>query len=174
MKLFEDIPGVRSAAISTYTPLSGRDRGALVEVRGYRPSTSEDATVHTNQVSEGYFESLGIGLVRGRLLTERDAEGTAKVALINESAARKFFGDRDPIGESLEFTRTGGSVSYQIVGVVRDTKHMNLREPSQRFAFIPMRQPRDAEQRVTLLLASGTPGKEHGSPAARAESARGD
>jgi predicted permease len=154
------IPNVRSAAISTFTPLSGRDRGALVRVRGYQPQNTDDATVHTNQVSEGYLESLGISLVRGRLLTERDAAGATKVVLINESAARKFFGDRDPIGEPMVFTRKGGDVSYQVAGVVRDTKHRNLREQASAFAYIPMRQPRDADRRITLTLTSANPGRE--------------
>jgi ABC-type antimicrobial peptide transport system permease subunit len=51
-------------------------------------------------------------------------------------------------------------VSYRIVGIVRDTKHMNLREAAPRFVFLPMRQPRDVEQRVTLVLASSIPGRE--------------
>jgi predicted permease len=154
------IPSVRSAAISTFTPLSGRDRGALVRVRGYQPLSTEESTVHTNQVSEGYLESLGISLLRGRLLTERDAETTAKVVLINEVAAHKFFGDRDPVGEALVFTRKDSDVPYQIVGVVRDAKHINLRESAPRFAYIPMRQSRDADRRITLTLASATPGRE--------------
>ena len=160
LEIVRRIPTVRSAAISTFTPLSGRDRGAVVRIRGYQPQSTGDATVHTNQVSEGYFELLGISLVRGRLLTERDAEGAAKVVLINESAAHKFFGDRDPIGEPLVFTRKGDDVPYRIVGVVRNTKHMNLREQAPRFAYIPMRQSRDADQRITLMLTSGNPDRE--------------
>ncbi|HYP08661.1 MAG TPA: ABC transporter permease, partial [Bryobacteraceae bacterium] len=166
-RVLEDVrrvPGVKRAAISAYTPLSGRDSGAMVRVRGYVPSTSEDATVHTNQVSEGYFEALGIPLVRGRLLTESDTGETNRVALVNTSAARKFFGERDPIGESLEFTRKGGATSYRIVGVVGDTKHMNLRDPAPRFAFIPIRQPRDSDRRVTLVLASNSPGEDRALP----------
>ena len=154
------VPAVRAAGISTFTPLSGRDRGGLVRVRGYEPPTSEDATIHINQVSEGYFESLGIPLLRGRLFTSRDADGAAKVAVINESATRKYFGDRDPIGETLTFLRKGGDSSYRIVGVVCDTKHMNLREAAARFAFISIRQPRDAEQRVTFVIASSLPNRQ--------------
>jgi predicted permease len=154
------IPDVRSAAIATFTPLSGRDSGALVRIRGYQPASTEDATIHTNQVSEDYFESLGISLVRGRVLTERDADGAPKVVLINESAARRFFGDRDPVGEQLVFTRKGGDVSYQIAGVVQDTKHRNLREQPPRFAYIPMRQPRDVDRRITMILTPQTPGRE--------------
>jgi len=154
------LPGVRAAAVSIFTPLSGRDRGRLVRVRGYEPATTEDATIHINQVSEGYFEVLGMSLLRGRLFTDRDAERATRVALINESAVRKFFEDRDPIGESLELRRTGGYSAYRIIGVVRDTKHMDLREASKRFAFLPLRQPIDVEQRVTLLVAPGAPNGE--------------
>jgi predicted permease len=152
------IPAVQAASISTLTPLSGRDRAAPVRVRGYEPPSRKDSVIHVNQVSEGYFETLGIGLLRGRLLTERDAEEAIKVALINQSAARKYFADRDPIGESLEFDRGGTAKSvYQIIGVVRDTKHRDLRGPSPPFAFIPIRQPLDAERRVTLAVASTAP-----------------
>lgn len=162
-RVLEDVravPGIKQAVISSYTPLSGRERGALVKVHGYQPAASEDSTVHTNQVSEGYFEALGIRLIKGRLLAESDAGDANRVTLVNESAARKFFGERDPIGEPLEFTRKGGVTSYRIVGVVGDTKHMNLRDPTPRFAFIPMRQSRDADRRVTLVLTSSAGGKE--------------
>jgi predicted permease len=152
------IPGVRSAGLSTFTPLSGRDRQALVRVRGYEPASVEDRVIHVNQVSEGYFETLGIPLLLGRLLTGQDAEAALKIALINEAAARKYFGERDPIGQSLEFGRRGTADGvYRIAGVVRDTKHLSLREAAPPFAFIPIRQPREAERRVTLAVASTAP-----------------
>jgi predicted permease len=149
------IPGVQTAALSTFTPLSGRDRGAHVKITGFTATMFEDGIAHLNQVSEGYFETLGIPLLRGRLLTEQDAQGAPAVALINESSARKFFGDREPIGQLVEFERKGRVVnSYRIAGVVGDTKHMNLREATPRFVFLPIRQPKDSEGRVTLVVAS--------------------
>jgi predicted permease len=149
------IPGVRAAAISTYTPLSGRDRGALVRIAGYTPNGFDESLVHLNQVSEGYFEALGIPLLRGRFFTDQDAEGAPKVALINESASSKFFGDREAIGQVVEFDRPGTAhPSYRIVGVVKDTKHMNLREAAPRFLFLPTRQPKDSEGRVTLIVTA--------------------
>lgn len=156
LEALRGVPGVRVAGLSTFTPLSGRDSGAAVRIRGYQPATVDDSVVRVNQVSDGYFETFGISLLRGRLLSDRDAEGSPKVALINEAAARKYFAQRDPIGQSLEFDRTEDDV-YRIVGVVRDTKHRNLREPAPRFAFIPLRQPRDAAGRVTLVVGSTTP-----------------
>jgi predicted permease len=149
------IPGVRSAGLSTFTPLSGRDRGGPVRVRGYEPPTFEDSLIHVNQISEGYFETLGISLLRGRLPVGQNAEGAPKTAWINETAARKYFAGRDPIGQSLEFHGLGKPDSvYRIAGVVRDTKHMNLREPVPPFAFLPMRQPREWDRRVTLAVSS--------------------
>ncbi len=158
LQAVRETPGVRTAGLSTFTPLSGRDRGALVRIRGYEPASTEDSAVRVNQVSDGYFETLGIRLLRGRLLTDGDAEGAVKVALINESAARRYFSGRDPIDQSLEFERSATVDSvYRIIGIVRDTKHMNLREPPPPFTFIPIRQPRDAEGRVTLAIAPTTP-----------------
>ncbi|HEU0141467.1 MAG TPA: ABC transporter permease, partial [Bryobacteraceae bacterium] len=155
-----ETPGVSNAALCVFTPLSGRDSGATpVRIRGYQPANVEDSTVRVDHVSEGYFETLGIRLLRGRLLSERDREGTLPVAVINESAARQFFGERDPIGQALEFPGKGAAnVVYRIVGVVGDTKHNDLREASPRFAFIPIRQPLDAYRRLTLTVASAVPG----------------
>ena len=152
-------PGVRSAAVANYTPLSGRDRGAMVRVSGSEPLAPAESTIHMNHVSAGYFETLGIDLVDGRLITDQDVSG-ATVALINESAARRFFGNRRPIGEALEFPSKGPEGVYRIVGIVRDAKHRNLREASPPFAFLPIREPRDVDQRVTLMLYATNPGQE--------------
>jgi predicted permease len=152
------IPGVGIAGLSTFTPLSGRDPGATPMRFSGEPADVSDGSVRVNQVSEGYFETLGTQLLRGRLLTDRDAAGSPRVALINESAARKYFGERDPIGRFLEFDKTGiAGTAYQIVGVVNDTKHRNLREPFPAFVFVPTRQPLNAERRVTLVVTSTVP-----------------
>jgi ABC-type antimicrobial peptide transport system permease subunit len=95
-------------------------------------------------------------LLEGRLFTAQDTEGAPRVAVINESAARKFFGGRDPGGQLLAF----GKVEYRIVGVVRDTKHNSLREPSVPFAFLPLRQALYPERRITLSAAPAAPGGE--------------
>jgi len=152
---------VGSAAMSVLTPLSGRDRGASVKVRGFEPSQSQDSSIRINQVSDRYFETLGIPLLRGRLLTEQDAEQAPYVALINESAARKFFADRDPIGQTLEFPRTGTpGTFYRVVGVVGNTSHTSLREAPPPFAFIPVRQPLDFDRRLTLIVSPKPPNAE--------------
>ena len=157
LRAVRELPGVRASGFCVFTPLSGRDVGAPVRIRGFQPATAEEATIRVNHVSDGYFETLGIKLLRGRLLTLSDTENTPKVALINETAARTYFRGIDPIGQSLEFPRKGApDDEYRIVGVVRDTKHKNLREPSPRLTYLSIQQPRDAYRRLTLTVTSGT------------------
>jgi predicted permease len=150
------VTGVKSASLATYTPLSQRDRWRPVAVHGYVPATPEDSLAHYNHVSDGYFETLGVPLKEGRLFTALDAESAPKVAVINESAARKFFAGRDAVGQVLAFDRK----EYRVVGVVRDMKHNSLREPAAPFVFLPLRQALNPEHRITLSVASLAPGGE--------------
>ena len=150
------IPGVKSASLATFTPLSQRDRWRPVAVRGYVPASGADDIIHFEHVSEGYFETLGTPLLEGRLFTAQDRESAPKVAVINQSAARKFFDGRRPIGQLLTFDK----LEYRIVGVVRDMKHNSLREPPVPFAFVPLRQPLYPERRITLSVAPAAPGRE--------------
>lgn len=148
------LPGVRAASLSVLTPLSGRDTGKLVTVRGFRPRHEQDRIVHLNHVSDDYFRTFGVRLIAGRTFTPRDAQRAPKVAIVNEAAAKAYFPGRSPIGETLSF---GESQIYQVVGVVRDYKHMTLREPVPRFAFVPLWQPLDPISRITLAVSSDQP-----------------
>jgi predicted permease len=148
------IPGVRAASLSVLTPLSGRDTGRAIAVAGFQPQSRADATVRLNHVSEDYFRTFGIELVRGRDFTPKDAVRAAKVAIINEAAERAYFAGRSAIGETLRF---GESNVYEVVGVVRNYKHRNLREAAPRFAFVPMWQPLDGISRITLAVSSLEP-----------------
>jgi predicted permease len=145
------LPGVRAASLSVLTPLSGRDTATLVTASGYTSLHEMDRSVHVNHVSEDYFQAFGMRLGRGRAFTRADAGPSAKVAVINEAAARAYFAHREPIGESLDFGRSG---VYQIVGVVQDAKHLSLREPAPRFVFVPLWQPLDRIGRTTLAVSS--------------------
>src|SRR5206468_3805291 len=98
----------------------------------------------------GYFETLGVPLLEGRLFTLQDEEGAPGVVVINEAAARKFFAGRYPVGQLLAFDKVG----FRIVGVVRDTKHNSLREGSAPFVFVPLRQPLYSHNRITLSVAA--------------------
>ena len=147
------LPGVRAAAISVLTPLSGRDRGRQVRVAGYTPPTPRDGSIKINLVSDDYFQTFGISLRAGRAVTSGDATG-ARVAVVNAAAAARFFGGRTPIGETLDFGAYG---SFQVVGIVADHKHRAIREPAPPMAFLPIWLASDGPARVTLSVVSDQP-----------------
>jgi predicted permease len=148
------LPGVQQASLSTLSPLGGIDAVKPVEVAGFTPNAPPDKEVRLNQVSPGFFQTFGIGLLAGRAFTEADNETTPQVALLNETAARFYFGDRNPIGAQLSFNRGRKSppAIYQIVGVVRDSRYNSLREPDTRTVYLPMRQALDQLGRLTLAV----------------------
>jgi ABC-type antimicrobial peptide transport system permease subunit len=144
------LPGVRSASLSVLTPLSGRNTG-----------TTARAEVRLNHVSEDYFRTFGIEVLAGRPFTRQDAAGAIKVVVLNETATRSAFVDRSALGERVTLE---GTDSYQVVGVVRDHKHLSVREPPQPMAFVPIWQPVTSISRLTLSVSSSVPG----TPTARA------
>jgi predicted permease len=146
------LPGVRSASLSVVTPLSGRDRGRLVTVSGDDARADRDRAIKLNLVADDYFQTFGIDMRAGRPLTASDANGTP-VAVVNEAAARKFFGARSPLGATLDFGDYG---RFQVVGVARDHKHRAIREAAPPMAYLPLWHPVDSPERVTLSVASSS------------------
>ncbi len=152
----ERLPGVRSASLSTLSPLDGDDRGIGVTVPGFTPSAERDKEIRLNQVSPGYFQTFGIAVLQGRAFTDSDHETAPKVALLNEAAARFYFGDRNPIGARLSVMR--GDKVHQVVGIVKDSRYQNLREPDTRMIYLPTTQAFDRLGRLTLAVnATGRP-----------------
>jgi len=153
------LPGVRSASLTTLSPLDGADRGVAIEVSGFTPGSDRDKGSRLNQVSPGYFQTYGVPIVQGRSFTDADNESAPKVALFNEVAARFYFGDRSPLGAQIRFgRREQPSQPYEIVGVVKDTRNLNLREADTRTVYLPFTQARDRLGRLTLAVrAEGKP-----------------
>ena len=100
------IPGVRSASLSVMSPLSGMERGVLIEVPGFASHAERDNAISLNHVTPGYFETMGIPLVLGRAFNAGDAANAPRVALLNETAARFYFGGRSPVGVSDSLSRS--------------------------------------------------------------------
>ena len=147
------VPGVISAGWATMHPLSGRDRGALVEVPGFMAQTDAGKRIHLAAVSPEYFDTLGITMLLGRGFTAGDHGRAGKVAILNETAARFYFGNRDPIGRSVQFTNyPSRDLQYEVVGVVRDTIHDNLRESASRFIYLPIPQHVEPINRLALAV----------------------
>ncbi len=145
LQYVEAYPGVISAAVSSSLP-SGA--GALSEVEVPGKVHSEPWHAGLALCSEGYFKTLEVKIVRGRLLSESDVDSSRHVAVINQSLGRKFFGKEDPIGRTLKFTlseqrpQTPKYADFEIIGVVADTRNnRSLTNSPIPEAFVPYTMP---------------------------------
>jgi putative ABC transport system permease protein len=120
------LPGIQSAALASALPLAGPTRRLIgIEIDGHlqHEQGGEPATVDANFVSPDYFQTMGIQTRAGRAFTSQDGAETPRVAIINETLARRFFPNENPIGHRLLFI---GNEPATIVGVVGDAYNRGL------------------------------------------------
>ncbi len=135
------IPGVRSVSAAENPVLTDSNSASNITVEGYQRQENENMDVHHNRIGPDYFATMGVPLLNGREFTLSDAANSPKVAIINETMARRFFANRNPIGARFAFG-AGNRVrpNIEIVGVVKDSKHATAREQSRPFAYLPYAQ----------------------------------
>jgi predicted permease len=138
-----EAPGVSAASVATMNPLSGWYRGVKIAIHGPVQGEEKDRGISINQVTDGYFETTGIRLLAGRLFTPRDRSGSLRVAILNETAARAFFGAETPLGRRVNFPGQRVQDEFEIVGIVADTRYKDLRTPDERMAYVPLEQAID-------------------------------
>src|SRR5262245_29101193 len=131
------LPGVRSASMSTRGLLSDNDNGSPIIVEGYAPRPTDEYFIAWNLVGPKFFETVGMRLLTGREFELQDSGTSARVAIINESFARYYFGRQNPIGKHID---TAGRGPSEIIGVVRDAKYNRLREREVKMIYRPWRQ----------------------------------
>jgi putative ABC transport system permease protein len=151
------LPGVQAAGATNPLPMAGDTVLGFV-VQG-RPPLPPGAGQSTNyySVSADYFKAMGIRLLRGRLISERDTKEAPHVAVINETMAKKIFPDEDPIGKRITFDdREANPDWYEIVGVVGDVKQYGLDQATPMQTYEPYTQ--QTYPFMTLVArASGDP-----------------
>jgi predicted permease len=132
------IPGVHSASLSDMEPITGGggwDNSVWVE--GYTPRPDENMTVYLNSVGPKYFETLRTPLLLGRDFSPQDTETTPMVAIVNQTMARYFFGNSNPIGRKFGWWgEDKNKRQFEVVGVVKDSKYETLRERIPRTAYL--------------------------------------
>jgi predicted permease len=158
LERIQRLPGVDSTSLSTMTPLDGSGRGIGIDVAGFTTTSERDRGISLNQVSTGFLSTLKIPLVDGRDFRAEDHEAAPKVALLNETAAKFYFGGRSAIGGLIN--RHGQKDIYQIVGVVKDSHYDNLREPDSRRLYLPMTQAFDSLRNMRLSVRTTRAGNE--------------
>jgi putative ABC transport system permease protein len=159
----EGLPGVRSVTLSGVTPISGAGASRFVEVEGFLEAAEARRYIPLNWVGPRYFETFGTPLLAGREFAFADRSGPP-VAIVNQTMARYYFGDRNPIGGRFRFVGpsnsggTGPSQAYEIVGVVGDAKYLDLREIPPRTIYLnAFQEPRMFASRFALRT-TGRPG----------------
>ena len=138
------IPGVASASLALYGPLEGMNWSipiCIAGVPGRIPARDDERAPSINRVSPHYFETVGTRLLRGRAIDERDTPATHRVVVINQTFARKYFPNRDPLGGHLGLgSDPRHAADYEIVGIVEDAKYTNPRVPAYATEFLPLLQ----------------------------------
>jgi putative ABC transport system permease protein len=148
------LPGVEAASISRHAPLLGGYASAVIDIEGR--ADIKKAGVGFHSVSPDYFKTLGIALLRGRVFTPQDRAGAPRVAMINKSAAERFFPGEDPIGKRLRpFVTTQyqtAELFVEIVGVAADVPYGRLEEAIGPDVYVSALQP--TEQMRMLIVRS--------------------
>jgi predicted permease len=124
------VPGVETVAVADWALLNGNSRNNFVSVNGAPPT---QVLAYFRYVSPGWIDAMRIPLKDGRDFRANDTSPGA--AIVNEAFSKAFFNGENPVGKSFE--RTAGGMRYQIVGLVRDARYRNMREPILPVAFVP-------------------------------------
>jgi predicted permease len=147
----EAVPGVRSCTMSVM-PLIGRSEWeAPVQPDGGRPPAS--AFIHV--VRWNFLETMGMPLLTGRDLTAADAQGRPRVAVVNETMARRIFGESSPLGRHFRFVEGADrDAAIEVIGVARDAKYASLDQPVPPTLFMPHTQVSPSGMTVEVRTAT--------------------
>ena len=145
------VPSVSSVGVTTRLP-GTTDSGRM----GVRAAGTTDPTTFATSriVTDGYFETLGVPLVRGRVLGPQDRLGTPPVAVVNETFVRLHFPGRDGLGERFQFTYKPDGEIFTVVGVVRDERLGPIDSAPPEAFYLPWRQNSKADLPLALAVRS--------------------
>jgi len=136
------IPGVEQVSFSLYTPMEGDNWSETIYIEGQPtpPPGSNENNASWVRCSDGYFESTGTKILKGRAINLQDTPSSTKVAVVNSTFAKHFFKDGDPIGHHFGVVEEKYAGSYEIVGVTEDTEYWGPTSKIRPMFFIPETQ----------------------------------
>jgi len=130
------VPGIESVTLASSLPATAGGRNMQLGPNETRPAVNEKVSIDIVSVAPRFFETTGLSLLRGRDFRRIDSDKSAKVMIVNETMARKFWPQADPVGQSFQ----EGEDTYEVVGVARDTKYRHLRETPAMTMYLPLTQ----------------------------------
>lgn len=138
---FTALPGVRHASYARIAPLSDNNWSSVIVVPGYVPTKLGDQSVNMNGVETGYLATMEIPVLRGRDFTARDAARDGpKVAIVNQTFAKKYFGSEDVIGRRFGTRPNLPAPDIEIVGLVRDAPYSQVKSSPPPVSLFPYEQ----------------------------------
>lgn len=145
-----ELPGLDAVCASSDAPFGGRGLGGGVG-RAEEPDRSRDVVAGHQYVTSDFFHTLGIRLIRGRVISALDNQATSlRVMVLSEEMARALFGEEDPIGHRVVFRRT----EWEVIGVVGNWKFRSLEGTAARFFYLPFVFN---SGRASVIVRSGLP-----------------
>lgn len=152
------IPGISSAAITEIVPLSGNGEAHDLAMGASTPFADDSKVPLFNHVSPGYFETLETPLLAGRDFDEHDVAGAPLAAIVNETFARDIAKAGNPVGMTFRVRRLSVVTGpYEIVGLVKDTKYLDLREDPQPIVYTATAQYDHPDTDAQMVIRSTLP-----------------
>lgn len=134
------LPGIQSAAIARFSPISGHSSFGNFSIQGYQPPPGKELRLWSLSVGPRFFETVKIPITLGRVIEARDAADTTPVAVVNQTFVKEYFPGTNPIGQHIEHGFPFKAPGVEIVGVVGDSKFFDLREEPKPMVFYPVAQ----------------------------------
>lgn len=148
------VPGVTGVSYSNFIPLEfGEGPDAEIAVEGYGPAAGEPMRMMNSSVSPGYFDVLGIPLLEGRDFREQDGPDTARVMIVNQSFAKRFFANGPALGRKVRAHGTW----FTVIGLVRDSKYRRLTEGRTPCFYLASRQVSGGEFWMAFFVRTNRP-----------------
>jgi predicted permease len=149
---FSALPGVEKVGMAIYSPLEGGGWGECVIQQGHpAPKAGDHCGSRWDRVNTQFLDSIGVPIVRGRGITEQDTATSPQVVIVNQTFAKRFFPNADPIGQHFGIDHPGYSGAWEIVGVFADFKMENPRDKVQSEYFRPMTQYYSAYKEAEMI-----------------------
>jgi macrolide transport system ATP-binding/permease protein len=136
LESLSSLSGVQSVSLASVLPVTAGGSRMQLPANATKPAVDEEISIDIVTVSPRFFETTGLPLLRGRDFRQIDTEKSSKVMIVNETMAKKFWPDSDPLGRSFY----DGDTSFEVVGVARNTKYRNLRETPRMTFYQPLAQ----------------------------------
>jgi predicted permease len=154
----QKLPGVRSAGATSLIPLGGQNSSGTLTVDTQSvPKEDRGPEADQRSVTQGYFEAMGISLVRGRFFEDRDSDTAPPVAIVDESLAQTYWPNQDPVGKRVHRGGDGSTAPWAtVIGVVRHVRNRTLEMRSRVEVYWPENQ-RPASAMALTILTAGDP-----------------